>query len=131
MSQNDPVWSARIPTDVKEYLQNKKGLSAGQCLIEYCKILKSQELPEAIQELSRRKESVLQQEAFVLQLQSENTTKSKSCSTAFEQLKKRYIELGRSSDQPTTQDKSWITAQCKKMKIDPEEFLKYLMGGDE
>lgn len=86
MIKNYPTWTARIPPDVKEYLQNKKRLSAGQCLVEYYKILKSQELTELLKELKNAKERVLQLEASVTHLQSECNTQWGICNTVFKQL---------------------------------------------
>lgn len=86
MSQNDPIWSARVPSVVKDYLQKKKKLSAGQCLREYYKILKSQELPEKLTELEKARKCVLQLEADVIQLKNECTTEWGVCNTLFEQL---------------------------------------------
>jgi len=86
LSQNDPTWTARIPPDIKDYLQKIKHLSAGRCLTEYCKILKSQELPEARKELLRREKAVLQQRQKVTQLENECSTEWTICDTIFEKV---------------------------------------------
>jgi len=72
-----PTWTARIPPEVKEYLQVKKGLSAGQCLCEYYRILKDQELPEAEKKLAEHKHFVTHYEEIVTQLKQKNEEKQK------------------------------------------------------
>jgi len=126
LSRDDPTWTARIPADVKEYLQ-KKGLSAGQCLINYYKFLKQQEIPELLQEKKELEERVRQ----IDQIVTHGVLQKQDIVTHIEILKKEYIDSGRSIDRPTHQDRNWINARCKKEKLDPEEFLRYLKDRGE
>jgi hypothetical protein len=89
LSQNDATWTARLPPYVKEYLQNKKGISAGKGLVEYYKILKSMELPEKRKELNKAREYVLQLEEDVTQLENECSTEWQICDTIFEKVSKQ------------------------------------------
>jgi hypothetical protein len=75
LSRLYPTWTARIPPEVKEYLQNYKGYSAGFCIVEYYKYLKSQELDEKKKELEKTRNCVLQLEQDVLQLEQKNEQK--------------------------------------------------------
>ena len=76
MSRNDPTWTARIHADVKEYLQEKKGLSAGECLFRYYKILKENELPDMQQELKEAEARVLHLRGIVTHIEAENDKKN-------------------------------------------------------
>ena len=127
MSQNDPTWTARIPSEIKEYLQNKKGLSAGYCLCEYYKILKSNELDEALKELDRREKGVLQQKAFVTQLQSQCNTEWAKCNTLFESFKSQ----GRDINNLDGKDRFWIKTQLEKeniASISVDQFIDHYRG---
>ena len=124
LTKNYPTWTARIPPDVKEYLQNKKCLSAGQCLCEYYKILKSNELDEAVKELSRRKEGVLQQELIVTHLQNKCNTHWVKCNTIFESFKSQ----GRDIHKIDGKDRFWIKSQLEKNKItsiSEDQFIEH------
>jgi hypothetical protein len=76
LSRNYPTWTARIPPEVKEYLQEIKGLSAGHCLCEYYRILKENQLPEKQKLLEKHRKIVTQLEQDVLQLEQKNTEKN-------------------------------------------------------
>lgn len=131
MSQNDPIWSARVPPVVKDYLQKKRKLSAGQCLREYYKILKSQELPEKLTELEKARKRVLQLETDVVQLKSQCNTEWDKCNTIF-------IQLSRNDNfdihDVTPQIKNRITSRLNKegiISISMEEFIEHYQKESE
>ena len=122
MSSTDPTWTARIPPYVKEYLQGKKGLSAGYCLIEYYKILKSQELPDKLKELRKARERVLQLEGEITQLKNESNTQWGVCNTIFDNFNK---QPGFDINNLDEKDKYRIKSQLNKknISIGLEEFI--------
>ena len=128
LSKTYPTWTARIPPDIKEYLQNKKGFSAGHCLCEYYKILKLKELPEALKELDRKEKAVLQQKAIVTQLQNENNTNWAVCNTLFKQLCKQD---GFDIKDIDRQDKFRIRSLLEKNGINDislDQFIEHYRG---
>jgi len=86
MTKDSTTWSARITPVVKDYLQVKKGLSAGQCLVEYYKILKREEPLQLQQEKEELLKRVAQIEQKVTQLKAQSNTNWHECNTIFEQL---------------------------------------------
>lgn len=72
MSRDYPTWTARLPADVKEYLQKTKGKSAGKCLVEYYNILQSTEVDVLIKEKRVLQERVLQIDEIVTHLKEKS-----------------------------------------------------------
>jgi len=85
-------WNADIDPEIKEYLQNKLGLSAGDCLREYYRIRKSTELTGLEQEKEDHLKRVAQIDENLSQLKNEYDTEWAVCDTIFSELSKQGIE---------------------------------------
>lgn len=116
------IWSARIPQEIKVFLR-EHGFSAGQALVEFARILRGNELGEALKELSRREESVLQMKGLVLHLQSQCNTETQKCNTIFEE----FCKTGRNIHQITSQDRFWIKTRLKDASITTVTVDSFIM----
>lgn len=125
MSEDDVFWTARLSPDVKDYLQKKKHMSAGECINEYYKILKSKELPDMLKELQEARKHVLQLEENVTLLKSECDTKLHKRNTELDELLVWYEKQNRSIIDPSDADVQALKFQLKKRKLDFTEEQVY------
>jgi len=127
LSRQYPTWTARIPAEVKEYFL-KKGLSAGQCFMNYYKFLKQQEIPELLQEKKELEERVRQIDIIVTHMSTNCKTNNTLCNTPeLDRICQEYIKNDRALENPDHLDRNWIDAQLEKKKlrhIDQNMFLQ-------
>lgn len=128
------TWTARLRKEIKEELQ-KKGVSAGEAIEEYYKILRSKSLKEKLKELADAKLNVAQLEHDVTQIRSKSNTNKAKCVTIFSHFSKnRY----RNIDNLTKQDVFWIQSQLDQknihdMSVDDfvEQYKQWANNGGE
>jgi len=103
-------------------------------LVEFYKICKGKELPEALRRLTEAEANVTQLQRIVTQIRVNCDTKGHVCNTILDAFKKQ----GRDIDNITSQDRFWISAQLEKqgseLGLDVDGFLEYVKrqsGSDE
>ena len=95
-------------------------------MVEFYKICKSKELPEALKRLTEAEKNVTHWQQIVTQIGEDCNTKDMVCNTILDAFKKQ----GRDIDNITQQDRFWICAQLERqgneLGLDVDGFLEYV-----